>query len=294
MSVARTGAVYDRGYRPYDGPRGGRQAATLAVYRSTLRRAIGLRRSWRQKFLPFSLLAIVTIPAMVNVGIGFATRNSPLEHFEFFTFRDYVGVSASLLLFVAVAAPDVICPDRRQRVLPLLFARPLTGYDYVAAKVGALFSLLFLFSFLPQVLLFVGQMLVSDAAFEYVKDNAAVLWQVPVAIVALALYYAVVSLAVSSLTTRRVVGGATILGLTLVSSVVAGILYETGSPGWGVVTDLLGLPLYIRDLIFLGHIDPESQASGTRGAGLTAVIAYLVVVATSGALLLRRYRWLER
>ena len=56
--AARTGAVYDRGYRPYDGPRGGRGAARLALYKASVRRAIGLRRSWRQKFLPLGLLAV--------------------------------------------------------------------------------------------------------------------------------------------------------------------------------------------------------------------------------------------
>ena len=43
------GAVYDRGYRPYDGPRGGRRASTFALYKASIRRALGLRRPWRQK-----------------------------------------------------------------------------------------------------------------------------------------------------------------------------------------------------------------------------------------------------
>mgnify|MGYP006201562501 CR=1 FL=1 len=55
--TAPTGAVYDRGYRPYDGPRGGRRAATMALFRTSLRRAIGLRRPWRQKVAPAVLLA---------------------------------------------------------------------------------------------------------------------------------------------------------------------------------------------------------------------------------------------
>src|SRR4029079_8105065 len=101
------------------------------------------------------------LPAAVKLGIGYATRNSPLEGFSFFTYREYVGVSSSLLLFVAVCAPDVICPDRRQRVLPLLFAQPLTRIDYALAKLAAIAGLVFAFSFLPQVLLFVGQTLVS-------------------------------------------------------------------------------------------------------------------------------------
>ena len=101
------------------------------------------------------------------------------------------------------SAPDVVCPDRRHRVLPLIFARPLVGRDYVLAKVGAIATILFGFSFLPQVVLFVGQMLVSDAALDYLRDNADVLWKVPVAVVLLAVYYAAIGVAVASLTSRR-------------------------------------------------------------------------------------------
>ena len=100
-------------------------------------------------------------------------------------------MSSALLLFVALVAPDVICPDRRQRVLPLMFARPLTGVDYVVAKVGAIATILFAFSFLPQVVLFVGNMLVSDSALDYLTGHLDVLWKVPVAVVLLAVYYAV-------------------------------------------------------------------------------------------------------
>ena len=100
-----------------------------------MRRALGIRRSWRQKVAPFTLLGIVTIPAIVNVGIGYVTRDRFLtERIEIITYREYVGVSAALLLFVALVAPDVMCPDRRQHVLPLMFARPITGVDYVAGQ----------------------------------------------------------------------------------------------------------------------------------------------------------------
>jgi ABC-2 type transport system permease protein len=292
---AARGAVYDRGYRPYDGPRGGRLAAVLALYKASVRRALGLRRSWRQKFLPLGLLAVVSIPAAVNVGIGYATRNSPLEGFSFFTYREYVGVSSALLLFVAVCAPDVVCPDRRQRVLPVIFARPLTGTDYVLAKLGAIASLVFAFSILPQVLLFVGQMLVSGHALRYMGDNSAILWQVPVAVAALAAYYAALSLAVSSLTDRRVVAGASVFGLTIVSSVVAGILHSAGALGGrGPLFNLLALPLLVRDLVFLGHIAEKNPLSGVPGAGALGVAGYTAVLGVSVGVLLWRYRWAER
>jgi ABC-2 type transport system permease protein len=294
--AALGGAVYDRGYRPYEGARGGRSAARWALWRLTVRRALGLRRSWRQKVLPWSLLALAAIPAIVNVGVRYATRDMlPREiDFEFTTFREYVGVSTMLLLFVAVSAPDALCPDRHDRVLPLIFSRPLTGEDYVAAKVGALFAIIFGFGFLPQVLLFVGEMLVHDAgALEYFTDNAEVLWQVPVAVALLALYYAVVGLALSSLTERRVVGAIALLGLVLVSLVVSETLVATGDGEDGsaaAVLDLLGLPLHLRDLVFLGEMGPDSTLSGVGGGGAMAVCLYVAIVAGGLVVLLARYR----
>ncbi len=77
-----------------------------------------------------------------------------------------------------------MCPDRRQHVLPLMFARPITGVDYVVAKLGAIATILFAFSFLPQVVLFVGNMLVSDSALDYFTGHLDVLWKVPVAVAA--------------------------------------------------------------------------------------------------------------
>ena len=218
------GAVYDRGYRPYDGPRGRRGAATFALYKASMRRALGhpplvapegrAVRAARRRHDP-----------------GDRQRRHRLRHprpssstgIEIITYRDYVGVSSALLLFVALVAPDVMCPDRRQRVLPLMFARPLTGVDYVVAKVGAIATILFAFSFLPQVVLFVGNMLVSDSALDYFTGHLDVLWKVPVAVAAAgASTTPSIGVAIASLTDRRIVAGAAVIGLFLVTSIASG------------------------------------------------------------------------
>lgn len=296
MSVA-TGRVYDRGYRPYEGPRGGRAAAITALWRASVRRALGFRRSWRQKLLPWVLLAIATVPAAVFVGVAYLTRDTPAENIRIISYREYVGVSTALLLFVAITAPDVMCPDRRQRVLPLILSRPLTGIDYAFAKLGAIFAIVFAFAFIPQVVLFVGQMLVSDdGAFRYARDNAEVIWQAPVAVAVLALYYSTLGVAVSSLTARRVVAAAIFLGLLLVTSVVATAVHEARpwdhSLFW--LVNLANLPLEVRDLIFLGHIDPTSPMGGEENAGAFALLTYTGVIAAAAGLLAFRYRWIER
>jgi ABC-2 type transport system permease protein len=298
MTALQSGAVYDRGYRPYDGRRGQRGAASFALYKASIRRALGIRRPWRQKVAPFVLLGIVTIPAIVNVGIGYATRNRFLtERIEIITYHDYVGVSAALLLFIAIVAPDVVCPDRRQHVLPLMFSRPLTGVDYVLAKVGAIFTILFAFSFLPQVVLFVGNMLVSDHALKYFTGHLAVVWQVPAAVFLLSIYYAVIGLAIASLTDRRIVAGASIIGLFLVTSISSAIFvgdFEINGGSPAALINVLRLPLYLRDLLFFGHVEVGSPLSGVQHGGALAVLEYAVILLVGIAVLLRRYRWVER
>jgi ABC-2 type transport system permease protein len=292
--------VYDRGYRPYEGERGGRGAARAALVRLSIRRAIGLRRSWRQKVLPWSLLAIATIPAVINVGLKYVTRNTPAADIDLITFRDYVGVSTTLLLFIAVTAPDMVCPDRRNRVLPLIFARPLTGGDYVLAKVGALTAVLFAFGFLPQVVLFVGQMLVvEEGALDFLTENAEVLWQVPLSVALFSLYWASLALALSATTTRRIVGGVALLATVFVSGVVSSILVAAGGADveslfedgslWGLL-NVLELPLRMTDLVFLGHVDPTSLLGGAAGAGLGVIAVSAAVVAGSVGYLVARYR----
>jgi ABC-2 type transport system permease protein len=298
FDAAGRGAVYDRGYRPYEGPRGGRGAATFALYKASIRRALGLRRSWRQKVAPFVLLAVVTVPAIVNVGIGYVTRDRVANRIEIVNYREYVGVSSALLLFVAIVAPDVVCPDRRQRVLPLMFARPLTGADYVIAKVGAIASILAAFSLLPQVVLYVGNMLVSNSALDYLRGHTDVLWKVPVAVILLAVYYAVIGVAIASLTDRRIVAGACVIGLFLVTSIAAGILVgadyqREGGSAWAVV-NVLALPLYLRDVVFLGQVGGRSQLNEVPNGGLLAAAVYVAVLLIGGTTLLWRYRWVER
>ena len=294
------GAVYDRGYRPYEGQRGGRGASRAALVRLSIRRALGLRRSWRQKVLPWSLLGIATIPAVINVGVKYITRNTPAADVDLITFRDYVGVSTALLLFIAVTAPDMVCPDRRNRVLPVIFSRPLTGNDYVLAKVGALTAILFGFGFFPQVVLFVGQMLVvEEGALDFLRENAEVLWQVPVAVALFSLYWATLALALSATTTRRIVGGVALLATVFVSAAVSSILVSAGGADvenlfengslWGLL-NVLEIPLRITDLVFLGHVDPTSLVGGAEGAGLGVILVYAAVVAGSLGYLAYRYR----
>ncbi len=57
---------------------------------------------------------------------------------------------------------------------------------------------------------------------------------------------------------------------------------------------MLALPLYLRDLVFLGHIDQGSPLNGVNNGGALAIAVYGAVLLSAAAVLLRRYRWAER
>jgi hypothetical protein len=54
------------------------------------------------------------------------------------------------------------------------------------------------------------------------------------------------------------------------------------------------MPLYLRDLIFLGHVSRESPLAGVANGGALAVLIYIAVLIVGAVVLLRRYRWVER
>jgi ABC-2 type transport system permease protein len=288
------GAVYDRGYRPYEGKRGGRSAARWALWRLSVRRTLGIRRSWRQKVLPWTLLGLATLPAIVNVGAEYLARQQDQFYFpSFFTFREYTDVSTLLLLFVAVAAPDVVCPDRHDRVLPLIFSRQLTGTDYVVAKVGAVATVIFGFGFLPQMVLFLGQMFVSrTGSLNYYLDHDEIIWQSAVSLGIFAVYYALISVALASLTDRRVVGAIAFAGVMLIPAGIARVLValaDDDSTAAGLIS-LITPPRILRDVVFLGEVHYSDPLSGVAGGALVALVIYVAVVGVASSVLVWRYR----
>jgi hypothetical protein len=97
------------------------------------------------------------------------------------------------------------------------------------------------------------------------------------------------------------VAGATLLGITLVSSAVSGILIEADSvPNEEITTghpaallNILATPLRLRDLVFLGHIARDSPLSGVTGGGAMSIAVYVAVVGVCVAVILARYRTAE-
>jgi hypothetical protein len=110
-------------------------------------------------------------------------------------------------------------------------------------------------------------------------------------------FYAVIGVAIASLTDRRIVAGAALIGLLLITSIASGVIVGdvvNGHGSIGGLINVLSLPLYLRDLVFLGHIDPTSPLAGVNHGGLFAVGTYVALLLLGAGVLVQRYRWVER
>ena len=58
--------------------------------------------------------------------------------------------------------------------------------------------------------------------------------------------------------------------------------------------NILALPLYLRDVVFLGEVGRRSPLGGVENGAIAAAAVYVTVLVTGWATLLWRYRWAER
>jgi ABC-2 type transport system permease protein len=288
-STARTGAIHDIGYRHYDGPRLGAPYIRRSLFLETLHGAYGLGRSARSKVMPFLLLAVMVLPAVV---IGIVTSylsfsSLPLDYTEY-----VITVQVAVTVFLGSQAPAVMSRDLRFRVTALYFSRPLSRQQYVQAKFAGMAAALFLLMGLPVTLLLASALLAKLPLGEQLPDYLRAM--AGVALYALVL--AAISLVVAAMTPRRGVGVAAVVGVFLVLSglqaAVRAMAEEFGNDTFSGYAGLIS-PYTLVDGVVASVFGADSSVGQEPpGAlGVTVFVAVVVLlVAGCYALLVARYR----
>jgi ABC-2 type transport system permease protein len=282
------GHVYRRRYTRYAGSRQGRTRSYLALINHSLRRALGIRRKWTSKIIPIFLYAAAFIPV-----IGFIAVPAILgiDGVEFGSADLFSALSLILLVFAAAASPEMLCDDRRENVLPLYYSRGLSRWDYLAAKMLSLGMIMLSVSLLPALLLFLGNTFLQDAPFSYLTSNADEFPRILAAALLLSVYYSAIGLAVSSMTERKGVASAIIIGVFLAGTAIANGLYESIDQSWNFVFVLIAM-MEIPDGILIMLFDYSPSMSLPVRSEIDP-LWFLVSVAgftlISSLLLYRRY-----
>jgi len=271
--------ILETGYRRYGGQRLGTRHAVWALARHSFERIMGLRRPARYKVLPILTVVIAYLPAIAFIGITALIPRATRAGAELTARLDpsayYPYVTAALILFATLAAPEALCPDKRSRFLGIYLASPLTRTTYLLAKAAAVGTAVLLVTFGPPLLLLVGEAL-QNAGPRGFPAFIETLGQTLLAGTALAVMFTALSLAVPSLTDRRALASAGSLLVVLGSGAITGILsfgLRLGD-GW-LLLGLNRLPFELTDRIFDRH--------GLPTPSTTPLPTWAVICASIGA-----------
>ena len=267
------GELFDLGYQHYDGPREGRMRARKAVFVDGVRTTLGVGHGPLAKVLPILLFAGAMAPAVIMAIIASQTEGllDLPDHADY-----YQTVSIILIIFAALVAPELLCPDRRNGVISLYLVRPLTTTDYVVSRWLAFFSITLLLVYSGQAVLLAGLILSASEPLEYIKDNWLDIPRILGAGLLVAIFITTLPLAVSAFTDRRAIAAAIVIGLFIISLAAAEIMTEcdgnhgretqgkceplTGEAAkWLGLVDITRAPTNVNNMIF--GVEDETNRS---------------------------------
>ncbi|MEN8114619.1 MAG: hypothetical protein ABFS21_09550 [Actinomycetota bacterium] len=290
------GAVFDLGYVPYEGERRGRRGAIMTTYRDGIARVFGIRRRARKKVLPWILLGISVLPAIVFVGFSFLLSTfAPDAESPFGGHAEYFSITAgTVFLFIALAGPELLIPDRREGVLAVYSSRPLRPDDYVATRTASLLTVIAVFMLVPQTLMYIGfAALDADGFFAALVSNASDVPKILLATGVFALGYAPLALLVSTITQRKGTATGAFIGIVFIGTTLAAALLEaTTLPGrkYAALLAIADHPGHVSNWVFnTAGIDDNVIAM----AGLdpwVSLAAILAIAAASTVVVVWRYR----
>jgi len=295
-SGAPQGTVFDIGYQRYDGPREGRGRARVAVFKDGVRAALGFGRGGRAKILPWTFIGLM-------VGVGFILAlvagaalllGGPDAAASIPSHSSFYGIASMFfLIFAAIVAPELLCPDRRNGVINLYLVRPLTGSDYIASRWLAFFAVSLFVAWLPQFVLLVGLIMGNPEPFTYMREHWLDVPRILAAGAAIAAYTTTLAMLVAAFSSRRAYAAVFLVGLFVITApFTQGLSQEIGGTAgrWIAMFSLSDIPVHVNDMIFgeLGPITRESPASEQPHWLLLAW--YFLWILVPGGILWTRYR----
>lgn len=281
----RSGVVYDLGYVPHDGPRLGRAGAIRAIVADGIRRVMGIRRKARRKVFPWMMFAIAMLPAVVFVGLAFFVDSfAPDLDSPFGSHADYYALAGvPTFIFVALAAPELLIPDRTEGVLSVYSSRPISSRDYVLARIGTLGVLVVGFTLIPQLVMYLGFAALDDRGFlSAVVGNWPELWRMVATSSGFFLGWGVIGFFIAVFAGRTTTARALFLGGLVGSSGLAAALVESGAfdlARYAAFGALLDPPFHIRDWVY-GISSDTIPARAGFGPGLSLLVMFVLAAVT--------------
>jgi ABC-2 type transport system permease protein len=287
MSTTGPAEIFDLGYQDYAGERTGRWRRRRALWRDGVRSALGLGRGAGAKVAPWLLIGLALVPMAVLVVLAafLGSVASDPDDFELPSYAEYYEFAiVPLALLGAIVGPQLLCPDRRERVLALYATRPISALDYLGARWTAFCTVAVAVAWLPEGVLWTWNLLDARDTGTFLGDSWDIVPRFLLAGLVLALPLGTLALLVSSFTTRRAYAAIATLAVLFVGAAIGGIGRDNFEGG---LADVLSLADVLQAIVDAVAWIFGEEVGGPISGGVSALwVAGLTVVL--GAWLLRR------
>jgi ABC-2 type transport system permease protein len=293
-----SGTVFDIGYQNYTGQREGRDRSQRAVFKDSVRIALGLGRGPRAKVLPWFFIAVLCAIALIMALVAGAMNRiggqGTAQEMNLPSHADYYGI-ASILIFVfsALVAPELLCRDRREGTINLYLVRPLTGSDYVMSRWAAFLAVTIVATWLPQIILFLGLSMGDPDPVNYLRLHWLDIFRFLGAGMAMAAYATSLAMLTASFTTRRAYASVFLVGLFVISTpFTVGLASELDNKvgQWISMFNLTNIPVHVNDIIFNDVSEITEEAPARQLGSTILVMWYFIWTLIPASLLWWRYR----
>jgi ABC-2 type transport system permease protein len=246
---AQQAMIADRRFQHYTGPRLGVLFAFASLVRYSFGWILGWKRSVRYGLVPSIVVVAVFLPAVIVVVVAAVVPASVTM--PTYTFL-YGFILTAIYLFVALTAPELICPDRRHGTLCMYITSNLNAPTYVAAKLLAVWLVLAIVTIGPVLFQFAGYTFVGRGPGS-VGDGLRTLAEILGSGLTMAIFFGTLALAASSLTDRNSFASAGIILGFVLSAAAIGILQGVlKAPDWVTLLAPNQLPQEAVNRIYRG------------------------------------------
>ncbi|UCF67458.1 MAG: ABC transporter permease subunit [Acidobacteriota bacterium] len=241
-------AVYEQGYRGYDGPLMPDCSRFLVIpryaYKSVFASRVFVGFLVLCYLWPLGLGAFIyglhNLARISPVPITFDPTEQIVIDGDFFlwTVMFPQGIIAGFLLALHIG-PALISSDLTNNALPLYLARPINRAEYVIGKISVLAILLSLITWIPALLLFTEQ--AYYAGWDWLVQNMRLAGALFVGLWIWIFVLSLLSLAISALVRWKVLARAALFGVFIIPGAFGETINVLFGTVWGSLLDIGGL-----------------------------------------------------
>jgi ABC-type transport system involved in multi-copper enzyme maturation permease subunit len=274
--------IHDQSYRRYQGERMPKGRVWNVIAAAGIRNMISKRVFLG--LLVFAWLPFIVRAVQFYVAVNFPQASMIAPTAE--TFRDFVEQQGVFSFFVTIfTGAGLIANDLRANALQIYLSKPMGRAEYIAGKFAVLACFLLLVTFLPAMMLLAVQVVLAGSV-KFLTDNLFLIPAITVYTFLETVVYALIMLALSSLTKSSRFVGIMFAGMyfftVAIFQAIRGVT-RTSSMSWMSPTANLE---QIGDVIF-------RQTPRYDTPAFVTLLALVAMGALAGFILERRVRGVE-